>query len=108
VVKVNRLQTYGAELELGSIREILPSLFLIPRGGLFFERWIYEAGPGTVIGTQSDATRAGVIGGADLWLRLGGQGLFYGRAGFDLRLGADFTGPFVIGTDLSLGLGIML
>jgi hypothetical protein len=108
VVRVDRLQTYGVELQAGSVREILPSLFLIPRGGLFVERWSYDAGPGTVIGTQGDATRAGVIGGADLWLRLGDQGHFYGRAGVDLRLGADFTGPFVIGTDLSLGLGIML
>jgi hypothetical protein len=107
VVKVNRLNTYGVELQAGSVREILPSLFLIPRGGLFAERWTYDASPGSVLGTQADATRAGVIGGADLWLRVG-QGHFYGRAGFDLRLGADFSGPFVIGTDLSFGLGLML
>lgn len=103
--KITSSLLLGPELSLGALLHLTDSVFLLPRGGAFFEVWNVSATPKEVYPNLS-RSRLGATVGADLWLRASETLYFRGAA--DLRVGADFDGPFLFGMRLSVGIGILL
>lgn len=103
--KITSTLLLGPELSLGALLHLTDSVFFLPRGGAFFEVWNVSASPKEVFPSLS-RSRLGATVGADVWLRASETLYFRGAA--DLRVGADFDGPFLFGMRLSAGIGILL
>lgn len=103
--KITSSFLFGPELSLGALLHLTDSVFVLPRGGAFFEVWNVSATPKEAFPNLS-RSRLGATVGADVWLRASETLYFRGAA--DLRVGADFDGPFLFGMRLSAGIGILL
>ncbi|MFO0725057.1 MAG: hypothetical protein U1E65_14855 [Myxococcota bacterium] len=103
--KLSGSSLYGPELTVGGLMHISDSLFLLPRGGVFFEVWNVQATPAVAF-PNLNRVRIGATAGGEAWLRMSEN--LYVRGALDLRLGADLNGPFLFGFRLLAGLGILL
>lgn len=104
-VEVGGVTAIGAQVEVGRLMSLSPSLFLVPRGGAFVDAWIVDAVPAPWVEADT-RIRAGGALGLDVWWRLGESA--YVRGGGDVRLGGDVSGGLVFGGALTVAAGLLL